>query len=154
MRVYLPATLPLLRAWVTAGAVRAGTGYAVTPGLRSELVGDDEELEHAAALRAARASLRLLDEGDVPRRVVLALDTADVEIRDDLDDGAVRLTVAAPLRSVAAALVDAPAAQDAVRAAAAVVDHADLGDEDAELAVGDAEDHDLLWYVRQELADL
>ena len=31
------------------------------------------------------------------------------------------------------------------------VDRADLGDEDAELAVGDAEDHDLAWYATQEL---
>ncbi len=28
---------------------------------------------------------------------------------------------------------------------------ADLGDEDAELVVGDAQDHDLAWYANQEL---
>jgi hypothetical protein len=32
-----------------------------------------------------------------------------------------------------------------------VIDAADLGDEDAELAVGDALDHDLAWYANQEL---
>lgn len=154
MRVYLPATLALLRRWVAAGSFPGGTGYAVTAGLRAELVGDDEELEHAAALRAARASLRLLDEGDEPRRVVVALDAAEVEVRDDLDPGAVRLGSAQPLRAVAAVLVDAPAAADAVARAASVVDAADLGDLDAELAVGDAEDHDLLWYAHQELPDL
>lgn len=154
MRVYLPATLVLLRRWLAAGKIPAGTGYAVTAGLRAELVGDDEELEHAAALRAARVSLRLLDEGDEPRRVVVALDLSEVEVRDDLDSGAVRLGSAQPLRVVAAALVDAAAAADAVRRAALAVDAADLGDEDAELAVGDAEDHDLLWYATQELPDL
>ena len=33
----------------------------------------------------------------------------------------------------------------------AVIDEADLGDEDAELTVGDALDHDLAWYATQEL---
>lgn len=158
MRVYLPATLALLRRWVAAGEVPPGTGYALTPGLRAQLVGDDEELEHAAAYRAARASLRLLDAADEPRRVVLAVETGDtlegVEVRDDLDDGAVRITTTLPLRSVAAGMLDGPEAAGAVRAAAAVVDDADLGDEDAEITVGDAEDHDLLWYAAQELADL
>ncbi len=154
MRVYLPASLPLLRTWAAAREIPASTGYAVTPGLRAELTGADDELEAAATLRAARASLRLLD-GE-PRRVVLAVDTdaaTGLTIRDDLDDGAVR-TGALPWAAVAAGLVDGPDAEAAVRAAAAVVDEADLGDEDAELAVGDAEDHDLLWYATQELADL
>jgi hypothetical protein len=31
------------------------------------------------------------------------------------------------------------------------VDEADLGDEDAEFVVGDAQDHDLAWYGPQEL---
>ena len=31
------------------------------------------------------------------------------------------------------------------------VDAADLGDEDAEFVVGDAQDHDLAWYAPQEL---
>lgn len=158
MRVYLPATLALLRRWVAAAEVPPGTGYALTPGLRAQLVGDDDELEHAAAYRAARASLRLLDAADEPRRVVVVVETGSdagtVEVRDDLDDGAVRTTIALPLRSVAAGMVDGAEAEAAVRAAAAVVDDADLGDEEAELAVGDAEDHDLLWYATQELADL
>ena len=38
-----------------------------------------------------------------------------------------------------------------VSAAIAVIDEADLGDEDAELTVGDAQDHDLAWYATQEL---
>ena len=38
--------------------------------------------------------------------------------------------------------------------AASLVAAADAGDEDAELALGDAEDLDLLWYATQELPDL
>ena len=38
-----------------------------------------------------------------------------------------------------------------MRAAIGVIDDADLGDEDAELTVGDAQDHDLAWYAAQEL---
>jgi hypothetical protein len=150
VRVYLPTTLPLLRAWAAAREIPPSTGYAVTPGLRAELTGADDELEAAAMLRAARASLRILD--GQPRRAVLAVDT-EPAVRDDLDEGAVR-TAALPWQAVAAGMVDGPDAEAAVRAAAAVIDEADLGDEDAELAVGDAEDHELLWYATQELADL
>ena len=32
-----------------------------------------------------------------------------------------------------------------------MIDAADLGNEDAELTVGDAQDHDLAWYAPQEL---
>ncbi len=149
--MFLPATLPLLRAWRSAGALPPSTGYAVTPGLRAVLDGDEEELAYAATTRAARASLRLL-AADQGRRVVVAVD-ADAEVRDDLEEGAVR-TPALPWRAVAAGLVDGAEAADAVRRAAAVIDAADLGEQDAELAVGDAEDHELLWYATQELAEL
>ncbi len=50
-----------------------------------------------------------------------------------------------------AAYVDNAAAETAVLAAIEAVDAADLGDEDAELTVGDAQDHDLAWYATQEL---
>ena len=63
MRVYLPATLPAL-----AGVLRAAEigpapvlAYAVTPALREWYASADlEELEYAALMHAARASLRLL----------------------------------------------------------------------------------------------
>ena len=55
---------------------------------------------------------------------------------------------------VIAAYVDNAAAEPAVAAAVEVVDLADLGDEDAELTVGDAQDHDLAWYATQELGAL
>ncbi len=52
---------------------------------------------------------------------------------------------------VVAAFVDNAAAEAQVTAAVEVIDAADLGDEDAELTVGDAQDHDLAWYAAQEL---
>ena len=56
-----------------------------------------------------------------------------------------------PSADVIAAYVDNAAAETAVMAAIEAVDEADLGDEDAELTVGDAQDHDLAWYATQEL---
>jgi hypothetical protein len=50
-----------------------------------------------------------------------------------------------------AAYIDTSAAEPAVVAAVEAIDAADLGDEDAELIVGDALDHDLGWYAPQEL---
>jgi hypothetical protein len=55
------------------------------------------------------------------------------------------------LAQVAAAHVDNEAAERAVRTAAALIEAADLGDPDADFAVGDAEDHELAWYATQEL---
>ena len=50
-----------------------------------------------------------------------------------------------------AAYVDNADAEAAVLPAIEAVDEADLGDEDAEFVVGDAQDHDLAWYAPQEL---
>ena len=58
------------------------------------------------------------------------------------------------LSAVASAHVDEPEAVPVIARAASLVAAADAGDEDAELAVGDAEDLDLLWYATQELPDL
>jgi hypothetical protein len=82
---------------------------------------------------------------------VLAAEAGDVTLRPDLDDAVVRLGGPIAIDDVIAAFVDNAAAEAAVTAAIAVVDAADLGDEDAELLVGDAQDHDLAWYATQEL---
>jgi hypothetical protein len=74
MRVYIPATLAMLRTLVDSGELLpiSGTAFALTPMLReSYAAGDSEELEYAAMNEAARASLRLLaaeldDDGDEP----------------------------------------------------------------------------------------
>ena len=95
MRVYVPATWPMLRTLVKSGELDpiGGTAFALTPRLREHYTsGDDEELEYAAMNEAARASLRLLsvelvlDEVSTPaRRVVVAADLEDVTLRPDLD---------------------------------------------------------------------
>ncbi|MGH3769597.1 MAG: DUF6912 family protein [Pseudonocardiaceae bacterium] len=160
MRVYIPATLAMLRTFVESGELIpvSGTAFAVTPMLReSYAVGDTEELEYVAMNEAARASLRLLAaelDGDLaahPRRVVFAADVEQVRMRADLDDAAVTISGAVPIFAVAAVHVDLAEAEDAVRAAAAVIDAADLGDPDAEFTLGDAEDHEMGWYATQEI---
>ncbi len=86
-----------------------------------------------------------------PRRAVLVADVGEVTMRPDLDDAVVRIGAPVAIDDVVAAFVDNAAAEADVRAAIAVIDEADLGDEDAELTVGDAQDHDLAWYATQEL---
>lgn len=166
MRVYLPATATTLRTLLADGEVRPGpdgpaelTAFAVTPGLREWYRDDDEEeLEYAASAEAARASLRLLDDdpGAPRRRIVLAADVPDaqVEIRDDLDRGVVRLRTAVPLAVIASVHADDADAEPTVRTAASSITAADLGDESAEDAVADAEGFELAWYANQEIAQL
>ncbi len=173
MRVYLPATLAMLMRLNETGRFDSagGTAFALTPALReSYSSGDDEELGEAALREAARASLRLIAaEGDgvpvgssdpdtdpstallPPRRAVIAADIDDVTLRPDLDVAVVRIPASVPLDSIASVHVDLADAQSAVTAAVEVIDEADLGDEDAELAVGDVDDFDLAWYAPGEL---
>ena len=86
-----------------------------------------------------------------PRRAVLVAEVDDVTVRPDLDDAVVRLAGPVGIADVIAAYLDNAAAEPAVLAAIEVIDSADLGDEDAEFTVGDAQDHDLAWYASQEL---
>jgi hypothetical protein len=178
VRVYIPATLAMLQRFVADGSMHAlsGTAFAVTPTLRESYAeGDDDELAEVALREAAVASLRLLGaegalgagglpvrEGErsdpgsgtgglPPRRVVLVAEVAEAKPRPDLDDAVVRLAGPVALADVIAAYVDNRSAEQAVLAAVDVVDAADMGDEDAELTVGDAQDHDLAWYATQEL---
>jgi hypothetical protein len=163
MRIYIPVTLSMLQQLVTDGSLRpvSGTAFAVTPKLREAYAeGDDDELGEVALREAALASLRLLagaaedsgqSGGELPRRAVLVADVGDVTLRPDLDDAVVRIGAPVTTDDVVAAYVDNAAAEPQVKAATAVIDAADLGDEDAELTVGDAQDHDLAWYAVQEL---
>ena len=164
MRIYIPATLSMLQQLVADGSLRpvSGTAFAVTPKLREAYAeGDDDELGEVALRDAALASLRLLagaaddsgqpGDGLPPRRAVLVADVGDVTLRPDLDDAVVRIGGPVTSDDVVAAFVDNPAAEAKVKDAIAVIDAADLGDEDAELTVGDAQDHDLAWYAVQEL---
>ena len=145
----------------------SGTAFAVTPALRESYAeGDEDELADVALREAALASVRLL-AGDADeaadeaadesaavlpaRRVVLVAEVEGAKARPDLDDAVVRLSGQVAIDEVIAAYVDNAAAEPAVLAAMDAVDAADLGDEDAELIVGDAQDHDLAWYATQEL---
>ena len=157
MRVYIPATLAMLQRLVEDGTIQplSGTAFAVTPTLRESYAeGDDDELAEVAIGEAALASLRLLaaePAGDLPLRRAVVIADAEASPRPDLDDAVVRLSGPVGIDAVAAVYVDNAAAEPAVAAAIAVIDDADLGDEDAELTVGDAQDHDLAWYAAQEL---
>ncbi len=163
MRVYLPATTSVLRTLVDEGRLAGPhTAFAVTPQLRqffavSDAEADTEELEYAALLTAARASLRLLDLDPLAprRRVVVAADVADgaVSPMDDphTERGAVRVTADIRTQDVASAHIDGAEAEDDVRAAVNVVLEADLGSEDAQFVVDQAEGHELAWYATQEI---
>ncbi|MBC2682091.1 DUF6912 family protein [Corynebacterium anserum] len=161
MRVYIPATFDLLRTLAEEQQmpVRSGVGFALTPAVREFYTsGDDEELAYTAFLDAARASLRLLTIGDEQRfpyrRVVISADIDDQAITLAPEDGesVVRLNPAiVTVKALAAIHVDDHDAEAATKAAMDVVDEADLGDEEAELTLGDCEDNLMSWYGAQEL---
>ena len=135
---------------------RSGTAFAVTPTLREAYAeGDDDELADVALREAALASLRLLaGEGTSdlpPRRAVVVAEVEGATARPDLDDAVVRLSAPIAFTDVIAVYVDNADAEQAVVPAIEAVDAADLGDEDAEFIVGDAQDHDLAWYAAQEV---
>jgi hypothetical protein len=159
VRVYLPSTLRAAREVLADRRIPAGLGFAVTPALREWYArSDTEEMEYAALLDAARASLRLLD-GDpfAPRRrLVFAVDVDEsaTRVRDDLDRGVVELTADVPMSAVRAVHVDAAEAEPDISAAAAVILEAELGDADAAFVVDGADGHELLWFATQELGDL
>lgn len=159
MRVYLPATLSLLRELSSVGALPAPrTGFAVGPVLREAYAsGNAEELEYVAFTDAARASLRLLDADPLAprRRAVVAADVGEGTVTlSDLDRSAVRVTVPIKLSDVVSVHLDGPEAVDDVRVAAAAMLEAELGSEDAQFTVDGAEGHELAWYAAQELGPL
>ncbi|MGN6087811.1 MAG: DUF6912 family protein [Actinomycetales bacterium] len=177
MRIYLPLTLPALRAAVAAGEIGPAPlpAHAVTPALREWYAsGDEEELEYVATMAAAQDSLRLLPGVDggqdsERRRVVVAADVADSSVRPTLGGGSapgaragerqsdrsgVRVAVPVPLSQVVSAHVDDPAAAEAVRAALAALPAADAGDEDAQWVVEALDDHELQWFAAQEFGGL
>ncbi|APE38699.1 hypothetical protein BOX37_24545 [Nocardia mangyaensis] len=177
MRVYIPATIPILRQLVEDREFfpLGATAFAVTPALREAYAaGDDDELAEVAMQEAARASMRLIaaerdglddttadDEGaaanpgsPVYRRAVVAADVIGAKLRPDLDDAVVKLAGPIGYDQVASVHVDLAEAEPQVAKAVDVIDAADLGDPDAEFVLGDAEDHQLAWYATQELSFL
>jgi hypothetical protein len=162
VRVYLPATLPMLAALKASGQFGEGASvaHAVTPGLREWYAeGDEEELEYVAFTRAAQAALPLLEQDpSAPRRrVVVSADVPASAVQRDgaeLGSSSVRLPQPVSLSEIAAFHVDDVAAAEDVAAAVNAVGAAAGGDEDAQFTVDGAEDHELAWYAASELDDL
>ena len=162
VRVYVPATVPMLAQMRASGQLGAGptVAHAVTPALREWYAeGDEEELEYVAFTRAAQAALQLLrhDAKAPRRRVVVSADVASATlIREDVELGSstVRLPEAISLREVASIHLDGENAAEDVGAAADVVEEAQAGDPDAQFTVDSAEDHELEWYAVSELDEL
>jgi hypothetical protein len=160
MRVYLPATLPLITEWLAAGvALPSGPAYAVTPALREWYrEGDIDELEHVAQVAAAGGSVELLasDPTAPRRRVVLAADVADTDVEPIplTQRAAVRLAATVPRSGWASVLVDDASADVVVATAVANLARAALGDEDARFALDEAAATELGWYGVQELPHL
>ena len=154
--------MPQIAALGSAGALlpAPAAAHAVTGALREWYAeGDEEELEYVAFLRAAQDALRLLraDSSAPRRRVVISVDvprSAVAITSQDLGSSAVRLTEPIAAAAVAAFHVDDADAEAAVTAAAEVVELAAAGDPDAQFTVDSAEDHDLLWFAPEELAQL
>ena len=162
VRVYVPATVPMLAALRSSGQLGDGplVAHAVTPALREWYAeGDEEELEYVAFTRAAQGALQLIkhDPQAPRRRVVLSADVpASSLVREDVELGSstVRLRQPIALTELASIHVDGTDAIEQVAAAAEVVDEAMAGDPDAQFTVDGAEDHELEWYAVSELDEL
>lgn len=157
MRVYIPAMFSMVEGLAADKVVhpRNGWGFAATTALREFFTsGDEEEIEAVAFDDAALASIRLLAIGDQDRfphrRVVISADV-EAEEADDMGDSVVRVAGPVTLEDVAAIHIDLAEAEAATAKAIEHIDAADLGDEDAELAVGDAQDNYLAFYDVSEL---
>lgn len=158
MRVYLPATFGMLASLEENKLIHARNGwaFAATDALHDFFTsGDEEEIEAVAFDDAALASIRLLAIGDEERhphrRVVISADVADATADTEMGESVVRLAGPVKLEDVAAIHVDIAEAEQATAKAIEVVDAADLGDEDAELTVGDAQDNYMAFYDPSEL---
>src|SRR6478735_6225622 len=136
VRVYVPATLPLLAGFVADGGIGPAPvrARAVTAWLREEWPEvDEEEWEYAALMAAADDSVALLTDEDAPRRVVLA---ADVDSAVESDDSTiVEVLSAFPFRLVKAV-------------------HADTGDLERAASYDPEALGDLAWFGVQEIPDL
>jgi hypothetical protein len=164
VRVYLPATFDMLGTLAREGKmpVRSGVGFSLTPALREFFTaGDDEEIEYHAFLEASRASLRLLTAGGEEkfphRRVVISADLPEESVTANAEKGEAVVDVFPALLETSqrvAIHVDAEGNEPATAAAIEVVDAADLGDEDAEITLGDCEDNLMSWYDSKELGVL
>ncbi|MDD7582453.1 DUF6912 family protein [Corynebacterium sp. 32222D000AT] len=160
-RVYLPATFAMLTELKETGQLhaRSGWGFMVTDALREfYTAGDEEEIAYSAFLEASMASLRLLAIGDEEhfphRRVVISVDVPAEAVtpQPEMGEPVVKLEPALiTTEQLAAIHVDIAESETATAKAIEAIDTADLGDEDAELAVGDALDNFMAFYDPSEL---
>lgn len=166
----MPTTAEGLAVLAGAGSLGAGPqpAYAVTETLVAWWTDgagarpDDEELEYAATLQAAAASLALLEPravttGTAPAcRVVLAADADAVgtSAADDDAPGAVSLPASPPRRDVVALLVDTVESREAVVAAVAALADDEAPTSAVEQALAAIVERDLAWYSPHELAGL
>lgn len=156
-RVYVPSSWHGLRDLVTGGAIGPAPicAHAVTDGLRAGYAeGAEEEWEYAALTAAAHASLGLIGDDDLQRRVVVAVDAGTLLPGEVEDPTVVRVGEAVPFRRVAAVLVDSEDAEAAVRAARSAWVAAQQGDPEAERTVEACGHHELGWYAAQEIGHL
>ena len=161
VRVFLPATFSMLAELEETGQLtaRSGWGFALTPALREFYTeGDEEEIEYSAFLEASMASLRLLAIGDEEkfphRRVVISVDVDEsvVTPKPDMGEPVVALDPATITKDNLQAIhVDIEESEATTAKAIDAIDNADLGDEDAGLAVGDALDNFMAFYDPTEL---
>jgi hypothetical protein len=165
MRVYVGTTLEQLQALRDKGFAAPVRAHAVTPALREWYVeGDQDELEYAASVDAARDSLELLtsaSEGAGPlRRVVVAADVPDAAVHheagtlEESQRSVVRLDRPLELTQVVSVHVDDDLALADVAAAVRALPAARAGDEDARFTVDSADGHELAWYDVSELDDV
>ena len=136
VRIYIPATLTGLAAFLSEGGVGPAPvrARAVTAWLREEWPeAAEEEWEYAALMAAADDSAGLLTDEDQPRRVVLAADVdSAVESRDST---MVEVLPAFPFRLVKAV-------------------HADTADLERAASYDPEALGDLAWFAVQEIPDL
>lgn len=162
MRIYVPATLAQLRVLLDDGILDGQSGitaYAVTGSLRQWFQsGDEEELEYAATSDAAYAAIHLLAlDAKLPmRRAVLAADINSSLVRPapEVARAAVRIEGPIKLTQIESVLVDGDEAVEDVAIAARVIVKSELGDQDAEFLVSQAQGHELLWYAASEIPEL
>ncbi|MGH3330289.1 MAG: DUF6912 family protein [Nocardioidaceae bacterium] len=157
VRIYVPSTLSMLAEVVVSGGVGPVPvlAHAVTEAVRAGYPGaGEEEWEYAAMSAAAQDSLALLTEEDVPRRVVIALDTSAVLPVEAAEESLVEVHEVMPAADIAAVHVDSADAEADVSAARGAWLDAQNGDAQAVKTVERCLDHELGWFATQEIGDL
>ncbi|MGR6997889.1 DUF6912 family protein [Yinghuangia aomiensis] len=160
MRVYVPSTPVRLAAVHREGGIGPAplSAFAVTP---ASVPGAAPRTPRSwstpppcwpAAPLFGLAAQEPRDPEARARRVVLAADVPDGIVSEvpDLGAGAVLVDGTIPVKRIAAIHMDAEDAEADVRAALP----AEPGAEPDEALVEALEEHELLWFARQELADL